>query len=81
MCRDLMVRLGLTTNFKCQVLKYDGATVPMKGPRGILGKSYLNMRDMREVVMHTAEPASSGEATERLVKNLILPMQRQTLNM
>ena len=79
MCCDLMVRLGLTTNFNFQVLKYDGATVPMKGPRGILGKSDLNMRNMHEVVMHTAEPASNGEATERLVKILEITYAKANL--
>ena len=29
-CRDLMVQLGLTDDFKRQVLRWDGATVHMK---------------------------------------------------
>ena len=32
------------------------------------GKSYLNKRKMREVVTQTAEPSSTREATDRLVK-------------
>ena len=39
----------------------------MKEPRGLLGKYYLNKREMRELVMHNSEPASTREATERLV--------------
>ena len=35
---DLMVQLGLTVDFKCQVLQWDGDTVPMKEPSGLLGK-------------------------------------------
>ena len=36
--RDLMVQLGLTANFKCQVHQWDGATVPMQEPSGLIGK-------------------------------------------
>ena len=36
--RDLMVQLGLKNEFKCQVLQWDDDTVPMKEPRGLLGK-------------------------------------------
>ena len=35
--RDLMVQLGLTADFKRQVLQWDGATVHMKDPRSLLG--------------------------------------------
>ena len=67
---DLMVKLGLTTDFKHKVLQWDGETVPMKETSGLLGKSDLNKREMREVVMKTVEPASTIEATVRLVKTL-----------
>ena len=65
-----MVQLGLEDNFKRQVLQWDGTTVHMKEPRGLVGRSDLNKYDMREVVMQTAEPASTIEATERMVKIL-----------
>ena len=61
---DLMVQIGLTSNFKRQVLQWDGATVHMKDPRNLLGKSDLTKRKMREVVMQTAEPDSTQEATD-----------------
>ena len=67
--RDLMEQLGLTANFKHQVLQWDGATVPMKETIFMLGKSNLNKRDMCKVVMHTAETDSTIEATEILVIN------------
>ena len=51
--RDLMIQLGLSDNFKRQFLQWGGATVHMKGPSGLLGKSDLTKRKMREVVMHT----------------------------
>ena len=57
--RDLMVQLGLTDNFKRQVLQWDAATVHMKESRNVLGQSNLTKREMREVVMQTAEPAST----------------------
>ena len=56
---DLMVRLGLATNLKCQVLQWDDATVYMKEPRNLLGKSDLPKREISEVVMQTAELAST----------------------
>ena len=36
----------------------------------MLGKSYLNKSEMHEVVTQTAEPYSTREATDRLVKIL-----------
>ena len=50
---DLMVQLGLTYDFKRQVLQWYRATVHMKEPSGLLVKSDLNKRDMRKVVMQT----------------------------
>ena len=50
--RELMVQLDLTADFKHQVLQWDGATVHMKEPRGLLGKPDLNKRDMRKLVMN-----------------------------
>ena len=38
--RDLMVQLGLTDDFKSQVLLWDGATVHMKEHRILLGQSF-----------------------------------------
>ena len=68
--RNLMAQLGLTADFKCQVLQWGGATVHMKEPSGLLGKSDLNKRKMCEVVIQNAEPASTREATDILVKIL-----------
>ena len=65
-----MVQLFLSAIFKHQVLQWDGVTVPMKEPSGLLGKSDLTSRKMCKVVMHTTEPVSTREATERLVKIL-----------
>ena len=42
----------------------------MKEPKGLLGKYELNKREVREVVIQNAEPASAREATEILVKNI-----------
>ena len=67
---DLMVQLGLTADFKRQVIQWYGATVPLKEPINFLGQSYLTKRKMRKVVMYNSEPASTKEATERMVKIL-----------
>ena len=40
----------------------------MKEPSGLLGKSYLTSCEMRKVVMQTAEPVSTREVIEILVK-------------
>ena len=66
--RDLMVNLGLTTNFKHQVLQWDGATVHMKEPSRSLGQSDLNKRKLHKVIMQTAEQASTQENTGKMVK-------------
>ena len=68
--RDLMIQLGMLARFKCQVLCWDGVTVPMTQPRSVLGKSYLNVHEMHKVSIQTTEPVSTIEATERLVKTL-----------
>ena len=65
-----MVQLGLSDDFKRQVLQWDVTTASIKKPRGLVGKSDLNICEMRKVVIQTAEPASTKEATERLVKIL-----------
>ena len=68
--RDMMLQLGLTANFKRRVLQWDGATVNMKESRNLLGQSDLTKREMRKVVLQTAEPASTWEVTGRMVKIL-----------
>ena len=49
--RDLMKQLGLISDFKHQVFQRYGATLHIKAPISMLGKSNLNNREMREVVM------------------------------
>ena len=62
-CRDLMVQLGLLADFKRQFIQWDGSTLTMKEPSGMLVKSDLTSIKMREAVMQTAEPASTLEDT------------------
>ena len=78
--RDLMVQLGLTDDFNRQVLQCDGATVHLKEPRNLIGRSDLTKREMRDVVMQIAEPASTREATERMVKILDSTYAKADLN-
>ena len=66
-----MVHIGLTDDFKCQVLQWGGATVHSKYRSNLLGQSDLTKHEMREVVMQTEESASTPEATELMVKILI----------
>ena len=76
-----MVQLGLTADFKRQLLQWYGATVHMKEPRHVLGKFDLTKRNMREVVMQIAEPASTKEATERMLKILDSTYANSDLNL
>ena len=62
-CHDLMVQLGLMSNFKSQVIQWDGATVHMKEPIGLLRQYDLTKRNMRKEVIQTTEPSSTREAT------------------
>ena len=61
---DLMIQLGLTTDFNSHFLQWDGATVHRKEKIKFLGKFDLTKREMREVVMQTVEQAFAREATE-----------------
>ena len=47
---DLMIQLGLSSDFKCQVLQWGGVTVPVKEPIVLIGKSYLTSHDILKVV-------------------------------
>ena len=53
--RDLMVKLGLVTNFKQQVIYSDNAVVKMKVPGKFLVQSILTKSEMHKVVIQTAE--------------------------
>ena len=57
--RDLMVYIGLMADFNRQVLQWDDDNIHMKEPSSMLGKSDLTKREMRKLVMQTAEPASN----------------------
>ena len=65
-----MVQLGLMDDFKCPVLQWDGANLHTKEPSTLLGKYDLTKREMREVVMQNVAPASTLEATDRMVRIL-----------
>ena len=77
----LMAQIRLLDEFKLPVLQWDGVTVTMKEPRGMIGQTDRTSRDMRDEVIQTAELVSTREATERLLKYLTVPMRRHTLNM
>ena len=78
--RDLMVQLGLTANYKWQVIQWDGAAVHIKELSGLLGQSVQTKHEMRKVVMQNSGPASKQEATERMVKSSIVPMRGRNLS-
>ena len=67
---DLLVQLGIFANFEHRFLQFGVFIVPMKEPSGMLWKIYLTSLDMHKMEMQTAEPFSTKEFTERLVKIL-----------
>ena len=77
--RDLMVQLVLMADFKRQVLQWYVTTVPTKQPSGLLGKSDLSKRKIREVVMQNVEPDYTREDTDRLFKILGINYKKSDL--
>ena len=57
--RDVMVQLGLSSNFNHRIFQCYSATVPIKEPIGLLGQIYLTSHDMRKLLMQTAETVFS----------------------
>ena len=53
---DIIVNIGHFADVKHPVFQCGGATVTMKEPSDMLGKTDLTSRKMREVVMKTVEP-------------------------
>ena len=64
----MMLQLGLKANFRHQILEWDDTVIPMKDPVNFIGQPDLTKSEIREVVKQTAEPASTRETTERVVK-------------
>ena len=52
----------------------------MKEPSVLIGKLNLIKREMREIVIKTAEPDSTREATDILVKTLDINYAKSDLN-
>ena len=52
--RNMMVKLGLSANFKRQLFHLDGATSQMKQPRDMMGQTDLTSCEMSQVEMKTA---------------------------
>ena len=65
-----MVHIGLTADFGRQLFQWDGATENMKEPRNLIGQFDLTKREMPELVMQTAEPDSTQESIQLMIKIL-----------
>ena len=79
-CRDVIVKLGLTADFKRQVLQWDGAIVPMKEPRSLIGKSYLSQRKCVRWLCRQHNQLPRQKLLRDCLKFSTITMQRQTLN-
>ena len=51
---DLMVKIGLSVDFKSQVLQWYSATLPIKEPRSLQRQTYLTSCEMHKVLIQTA---------------------------
>ena len=78
--RDIMLQLGLKFNFERQILEWYETIITMVVPGNLLGQSDLTKLYMQEIVMKTAEPASTREVTERVVKILDHTYERDNLD-
>ena len=65
---DLMLHICLKDYFKHKCLQWDGATVHMNNPSSFLGRYNLTKREMCKLVMQNSEPASTQEATEKMIQ-------------
>ena len=74
-----MVQLGLTPDLKRQGLQWGGAAVTIKDIIRLPGKKYLICRKMCKVVMHTSEPVSTREATQRRVNMIYITYKKEDL--
>ena len=64
-----MVQIGPNSDFGCQVLEWDKTVAHMKETGNLPFQPELNKRNMQEEVIHTSEPSSTIEDTDRVVKN------------
>ena len=77
--RNRMVKLGHLADFKRHAIQWDCDTVTTKEPSGLLGKTYLTIREMCEVVMQTTEPVSTKDATKSLVETINITYAKEEL--
>jgi hypothetical protein len=68
--RDLMVKLGLITDYKRKVLIWDEVSVPMRSLYHTDSKPTFSRAEIKQIMTQTAEPIATKEATERIVRIL-----------
>ena len=68
--RDLMVKLGLITDYKRKVLIWDEVSVPMRSVYHTDSKPTFSRAEIKQIMTQTAEPIATQEATERIVRIL-----------
>jgi len=69
--QDLMVKLGLITNYKRKVLIWDEVSVPMRSVYHTDSKPTFSRAEIiKQIMTQTAEQITTQEATERIVRIL-----------
>ena len=68
--RDLLVKLGIDIRFTDQTIKWEDMLVPMKAFAPGKDHKSLSNREIRASIAQIAEPISTREATERVVRIL-----------
>ena len=75
-----MVKIGIITNFKHNVLERHSPTVPIKQPGLIPGKHNLDKIKIQEVVMHTADPFFNNRPINSIANILESTYERSSIN-
>ena len=68
--RNLMIKLGLTTNFNNLTLKWEVKTVPIPCVYSDTKSLKLSRSEIKAFMMPTAEPRATIEMTDRVLKIL-----------
>jgi hypothetical protein len=68
--QDLLVKLGLITDYKRKVLIWDEVSVPMRSVYHTDSKPTFSLAEIKQIMTQTAEPITTQEATERIVRIL-----------
>ena len=68
--RDLLSELNIDVRFSDGTIKWEDQVIPMKNFQRIWKDDHPSKKELRSTILHSIEPRSTREATERVVKIL-----------